>query len=90
MKKILLILYLTFVGCLMNPGSPASQERPRLSIQAVVRLKIARVYLHAGELERTLILINHALSIHPGYAEAFHVRGIVHYRKELLKEACGN
>ena len=55
-----------------------------------MRLKTTRVYLHAGELERALTWINRALSLHPGYAEALHVRGIVHYRMELLKEACGD
>ena len=75
MKKILLMLSLTFVGCLIISRSPATQERSGLTIQAVVRLKTARVYLYTSELERDLTWINRALQLHSGYTKALHVRG---------------
>ena len=87
MKKILLMLSLTFVRCIINPGLRAAQERLGQTIQAVVRLKSDRVFSMLANWS-LLTWINRALSLHPGYAVALHVRCIVHYMMELLKEAC--
>ena len=83
-----MMLSLIFMGWLIIPGPSPLNATSGQIIQAVVRLKTARVYLRAGEFKRALTWINLALSLNPGYAEALHVRGIVYYRMENLKEAC--
>lgn len=90
MLKSCLMLCLSASLVLIGPRDslgirPSGLEPP---LKAVVQWRNGRVYLRTDRLEHAIKAFSKAISLHPGYAEAYSDRGTTHFRKGMNASAC--
>lgn len=68
-------------------GQAASSSEADIQRRARLRLELAVTYLESGNLPVAMEEANQALATDPGYADAYHVRGLVYMAQQDLAHA---